>query len=445
MKNQQLERNSTMKRKLVLTLTCFSILTLLMTGCGKVETVADAENTTATESESTNESVVEPSSELAQADITATPSPAPAAPLKPAPTASPEPAARNITSDYSVTDLSIIMYAKSAVNVRSLPDTTGDKIGNLTQNQEVTVTGKCNETGWYEIAYDGGTAYVSDSYLVAQMAVATTASGSGRSTDNSGTQTASTGKSWTQDEYFMISIAGEACTDLGQADLVYTWGSFEGMTNWQIALLDPSISGLYEWNGYTSADVSVPGSAGTAATGGSGSSTTETGLLREEAERVFALVNAERAAAGIPELTWDESLYNYCVDRCYMSDETYFDSHNHMEKIEIAAYGTAIGNGNDLYNGWKNSQKHHDTYMSTSYQTGAFAVYRIGTTTVAYGAFEAATEWVDKNTGEVNTAPVTVTSGTLTWYHECDQGWDAMCPLCNPEGWREAQEAYYNQ
>lgn len=68
-------------------------------------------------------------------------------------------------STYSYTDKSATMYAKSSVNVRDLPDTNGNKVGGLSTNQEVSVTGQCNETGWYRINYNGGTAYVSNSYL----------------------------------------------------------------------------------------------------------------------------------------------------------------------------------------------------------------------------------------------------------------------------------------
>ena len=68
--------------------------------------------------------------------------------------------------EYTYTDLSKTMYAKSSVNVRNLPSTDGEKLGGLTKAQEVSVTGQCNETGWYRIDYNGGTGYVSSDYLV---------------------------------------------------------------------------------------------------------------------------------------------------------------------------------------------------------------------------------------------------------------------------------------
>ena len=66
---------------------------------------------------------------------------------------------------YTYTELSITMYAKQGVNVRNLPGTNGVKVGSLSANQEITVTGQCVETGWYRILYNGTEAYVSNNYL----------------------------------------------------------------------------------------------------------------------------------------------------------------------------------------------------------------------------------------------------------------------------------------
>lgn len=84
---------------------------------------------------------------------------------------------------YTYTDMDATKYAKSTVNVRNLPNTDGEKLGGLSTNDEVKVTGQCNETGWYRIEFDGNVAYVSDSYLVdnkveTQTAASTQSSGS---------------------------------------------------------------------------------------------------------------------------------------------------------------------------------------------------------------------------------------------------------------------------
>ena len=74
----------------------------------------------------------------------------------------PEP---TVESEYTYTDMSATMYATQTVNVRTLPSTDGEKVGSLSTNQEVNVTGQCNETSWYRFEYNGQTAYVSNSYV----------------------------------------------------------------------------------------------------------------------------------------------------------------------------------------------------------------------------------------------------------------------------------------
>ena len=69
-------------------------------------------------------------------------------------------------SIYTYTDLDKIMYAKSSVNIRDGADSTFEKLGSLSQNEQVKVTGQCNETNWYRIIYNGAEAYVSNNYLV---------------------------------------------------------------------------------------------------------------------------------------------------------------------------------------------------------------------------------------------------------------------------------------
>ena len=71
-------------------------------------------------------------------------------------------------SDVISTDIEILdktMYAKGSVNTRSGPSTDYEKLGGLTTNQEVHVTGQSKETGWYEIEINGSKQYVSDKYL----------------------------------------------------------------------------------------------------------------------------------------------------------------------------------------------------------------------------------------------------------------------------------------
>ena len=68
-------------------------------------------------------------------------------------------------AEYTYTDMSATMYATQTVNIRTLPNTDGEKVGSLSTNQEIAVTGQCNETSWYRFEYNGQTAYVSNSYV----------------------------------------------------------------------------------------------------------------------------------------------------------------------------------------------------------------------------------------------------------------------------------------
>ena len=111
---------------------------------------------------------------------------------------------------YTFNDMSTTKYAKSTVNVRKLPDTDGEKVGSLFMNQEVTVTGQCNETGWYRIEFDGNTAYVSDSYLVdSQIEVQTESTTSTTASDTSTTASSSSSGECPYALYTVIDEGGD--------------------------------------------------------------------------------------------------------------------------------------------------------------------------------------------------------------------------------------------
>lgn len=58
-----------------------------------------------------------------------------------------------------------VMYVIATVNIRTLPSTDGEIVTTRSVNEEVWVTGQCNETGWYRISLEGQTFYISGSYL----------------------------------------------------------------------------------------------------------------------------------------------------------------------------------------------------------------------------------------------------------------------------------------
>ena len=246
---------------------------LMLTACSSKET-ANTETTpieAATETtsvESTETTVAKPTAEPA-VEPAETPTESEAAPTETAPAESPAPAVETtaapvettaVSTGYTYSELSQTMYAKSAVNVRDLPSTDGKKIGSLKASQEITVTGKCDQTGWYRFEWNNTTGYVSDKYIVSEKPVSNVAA-----TGNSNT-------------------AGNTATATQQN---------------------------------TAAPAVTPAPTQTTTTTVSG---TEEYFDRAMAEQVFALVNNDRVANGLNALAWNEDLYNIAVQRCYEND-----------------------------------------------------------------------------------------------------------------------------
>lgn len=125
----------------------------------------------------TEQSVVTESEVSEPAPQPAQPDPNPAPPAQPEvseETTAPEDVTDEIVaetqdeSDMEESDiepLDKVMYATGNINTRSGPSVDFTKVGGLTVNQEVKVTGQSKTTGWYEIEVDGAKQYVSDKLL----------------------------------------------------------------------------------------------------------------------------------------------------------------------------------------------------------------------------------------------------------------------------------------
>ena len=219
---------------------------LMLTACGSKETTSnETASTETTPIEAATEATSVESTEMTTTEATVEPT---EAPTETAPAESPAPAVEPTTAPveptavstgYTYSELNQTMYAKSAVNVRDLPSTDGKKIGSLKASQEITVTGKCDQTGWYRFDWNNTTGYVSDKYIVSEKPAVNTVAA-----NTASTQTTTTGTTDTSGEYFDRAMA----------------------------------------------------------------------------EQVFAMVNAERVANGIPALIWSEDVYNIAVQRCYEND-----------------------------------------------------------------------------------------------------------------------------
>lgn len=299
-------RTHKLAAKAVATILCAA---LMLTACGSKETTsnetASTETTSVESTETTTETTVaEPTVEPAE-----TPTESEAAPTETATTPTVEPTATPVETTtaadagYTYSEISQTMYAKSAVNVRDLPSTDGKKIGSLKASQEIAVTGKCDQTGWYRFNWNNTTGYVSDKYIVSEKPVS--------------------------------NVAANTATAATQQN--------------------------------TATPAATPAPAQTTTKG-----TTDTSgeyFDRAMAEQVFALVNEERVANGIPALIWSEDMYNIAVQRCYENDV-----HEGVRAGTTENYSEGQQTAEEIYQSWHDSPGHHDTYMRPNYVYSAVAV-----------------------------------------------------------------------
>lgn len=276
---------------------------LMLTACGSKETTsnetASTETTSATATEATSVESTEMTTTEAAVEPTEAPTETPAESPAPAVESTAAPVESTaVSTGYTYSELSQTMYAKSAVNIRDLPSTDGKKIGSLKASQEITVTGKCDQTGWYRFDGNNTTGYVSDKYIVSEKPA--------------GNNTAATQQ-----------------------------------------------------------NTATPAPAQTTTTGSS-----EPYFDRTVAEQVFALVNNDRVANGLPALTWNEDMYNIAVQRCY--EGAAGDIHGMMRNgtSENRTEGQmGDGGAQEIYQSWYNSTAHRNNYLNATYTSGAVAVY----------------------------------------------------------------------
>ena len=193
----------------------------------------------------------------------------------------------------------------------------------------------------------------------------------------------------------------------------------------------------------TAAPAATPAPAQTTTTGSS-----EPYFDRTVAEQVFALVNNDRVANGLPALTWNEDMYNIAVQRCY--EGAAGDIHGMMRNgtSENRTEGQmGDGGAQEIYQSWYNSTAHRNNYLNATYTSGAVAVYAQpcpieglgGPQVVAYEVFT----WDNTATNSsvtINTpaaAPKTADENTDT--SSSNVGW-SMTPPTQEDGLKKWQE-----
>ena len=155
-----------MKKRIISFLLLGTMTISLFAGCGsdKETSNSDVPNTEVTENVTTSESVetTELETEITTEETESTEF------VEETTETQQEQTEEQPSITYTYEDMSATMYAKQSVNVRSLPSTDGEKLGSLSYAQEVAVTGKCVETGWYRIDFNGSVGYVSNNYLLTE-------------------------------------------------------------------------------------------------------------------------------------------------------------------------------------------------------------------------------------------------------------------------------------
>lgn len=99
----------------------------------------------------------------------------------------------------------------------------------------------------------------------------------------------------------------------------------------------------------------------------------EDGFRKDVAQEIWNLVNAERTAAGLNALVWDDAIYEFSCKRAQAIVTNFsHDGCGDFGENILLNYTT---DANALHTQWYNSQGHHDNYMLNGYDAGACAVY----------------------------------------------------------------------
>ena len=368
--------------KMVVAVLCAACM---LTACGSKETTSNETASTETTSVTATETNSVESTEMTTTEATVEPT---EAPTETAPAESPAPAVEPTTAPveptavstgYTYSELSQTMYAKSAVNVRDLPSTDGKKIGSLKASQEITVTGKCDQTGWYRFELNNTTGYVSDKYIVSEKPA--------------------------------VNIVATNNTTAGNSNTA-------GNTTQQ----------------NTAAPAATPAQTTTTTVSG-----TEEYFDRAMAEQVFALVNNDRVANGLNALAWNEDLYNIAVQRCYENDvhagmragtsENYASGPTDADRFHEGWHDSTGHYNNYMNASWTDS--------AVAIRVVPLLGGALGYDTIAYQVFQSngSTQSVTINTPAA--APKTADENTDT--SSSNVGW-SMTPPTQEDGLKKWQE-----
>ena len=243
------------------------------------------------------------------------------------------------------------------MSLRTGPSTDCEKVGSLSTNEAVTVTGVA-DTGWYRLNYKDTEVYVSNKYVQDTKVVSTdsTSTDSTTSTSTDSTSTDST-----------TSASTDASSMFDDSDIP-----------WARPVSDEELAALIA----SGVPVYVSGD-GSGSNSGSGS-VQESQFMESMAREAFDIVNQYRADIGLDALTWNDAIYEGTKIRAQELVASFSHTRPNGESCstvisDFSYVGENIAKGqasaSQVCNSWYNSEGHRNNMLIENYTKGAIACW----------------------------------------------------------------------
>lgn len=245
------------------------------------------------------------------------------------------------------------MYAKQQVNTRKGPSTDYEKVGGLSFAQEVNVTGMA-DTGWYQIDYEDGKAYVSNKYLATEKPVAQVASNNGGGSAGGGA--GASGSSSGEENFYVVYSKEEMDAAKARRDVNAVFKMMEANA------------------------AATMGTGGGSSSSGGGSAATASNEKSTSSSRDFLnYINSKREAEGIPTLSWDDGLASIAKERAeeLVGDYSHSGMRGCMTEIIQRTSSSSVSSWFDAFYA---SSNHRMDMMDDLYTKAAAAVCQTGNT-----------------------------------------------------------------
>ncbi|MBD5549851.1 MAG: SH3 domain-containing protein [Lachnospiraceae bacterium] len=243
------------------------------------------------------------------------------------------------------------------MSLRTGPSTDYEKVGSLSTNEAVTVTGVA-DTGWYRLDYKDTEVYVSNKY-VQDTKVVSTASTSTASTTSTSTDSTSTDST--------TSASTNESPVFDDSDIP-----------WVRPISDE------EWAARMASGAPVYTSGGGSGSNSGSGSVQESQFMESMAREAFDIVNQYRANIGLDALTWNDAIYEGTKIRAQELVTSYSHTRPNGESC-FTVISDVPWTGENIYagptsasqacTGWYNSEGHRNNMLNENCTKGAIACW----------------------------------------------------------------------